>query len=62
MAVDYMKILDKSYAKCSTWYSLPKSDIDEYMAYTLYSFGDVQPYEKAEQLVKKWKASRRKPE
>ena len=58
MAVDYMETLDKMYAKCSTWHSLPKSDIDEYLTYTLYSFSNVRPYEKAERIVAEWKRKR----
>ena len=46
MPEEYHAILDSVYAKCSQWHSLPtEADIEEYMTETLYSFGDVRPYD-----------------
>ena len=58
MIADYTKALDKAHAACSSWPHFNKSNIDEYLAYTLYSFGNVRSIEKAEKIVADWKHSR----
>lgn len=55
MVVDYMKTLDSVYAKCNKWSYFIKTNVDEYMTYSLYSVGNARPYEKAEHSVIEWK-------
>ena len=53
------RILDRLYSACSKWPHLKGSEVDDYLASSIYSFGGVRPMEKAKQTVDEWRRLRK---
>ena len=56
---EIMTILDRLYSACSKWPHLSGSEVDDYLASSIYSFGGVRPMEKAVQAVDEWRSLRK---